>query len=204
LLAAWNFELLRIDEGKIGPVPERFGFGRSYPCWRTQVTYFVSAAWNAGLFVGARKRPGPNRPRPHAWNAARSFGLLKKPWPPPKGGLAPPDPSPPPDRGAPLEPAAPPDPYPPAWPGGRDGMVTPCFFRHATNAARSAELGRRATVEPLLAEEPLVLVEVLALLPHAARQQQAATAPTGSNPRLIVDMNLSLSISLFIRYRTGT
>ena len=44
LLALTNFGLVRMLAGNTGPLPEKFGLGRLYPCWRTQVTYLVTAA----------------------------------------------------------------------------------------------------------------------------------------------------------------
>lgn len=52
LLADRNCLLARMFEGKIGPFPEKLGFGSLYPWLRTQATYF----WIACRF-GALKRP---------------------------------------------------------------------------------------------------------------------------------------------------
>jgi hypothetical protein len=181
-LAAWNFELDWMSAGKIGPLPEKFGLGRLYPCWRTHVTYFVIAVCERR----PAKRPPPARnPKlaPQALKAACSFGLFAKPPPPPKNPrrrVVPVPVVPVPDPEALPDPGAPPG----GAPAGRDGRVTPCCFRHASSFVRWALFGPRPPaaadavvleLEPLEPLEPLDPLELLAL-PQAAIKQPRASA----------------------------
>lgn len=176
--------------GNTGPLPEKFGAGRLYPCWRTHVTYF-SIAW---CEIRPKRRPAPKRKfAPHAFKAACTFGLLaawrKNPPPPPK--------NPPPGRGAvevPLLPEL----------GGREGTFTPCCFRQATSAARLA-LNPEAPdpladatveVEVVLAAAPLLL---LVLLPQAAIRQAAPTATSAKHA--VLDGILFMLNTAFLSWR---
>ncbi|HYB27266.1 MAG TPA: hypothetical protein VEF89_11675 [Solirubrobacteraceae bacterium] len=104
-------------------------------------------------------------------NASCIFGLFAKAPPPPKN----------PRRGVEPVPVVPvPVPPPGGAPAGRDGSLTPCCFRQATNADRRAlfappapELAAAVVVVVPLAL--LVLLELLAL-PQAAMTQPNASA----------------------------
>ncbi|HEY1519453.1 MAG TPA: hypothetical protein VGF91_23690 [Solirubrobacteraceae bacterium] len=118
-------------------------------------------------------------------NAACIFGeRLRAPPPPPKKKFR---------RGVVLVPVPVPVPPPPALPpgggplpGGREGRVTPCDFRHATSFVRCA---LPAAPPPAADDDPddeadavEVLVELLELLalPQAAIRQPAARVTTAT------------------------
>jgi len=186
--AAWNFELVSMFLGKIGPLPEKFGAGRLYPCCFTHATKLLIAVCE----IRPRNAPPPPPPNPNfapqALNAACIFGEMLRAPPPPKKKLR---------RGVVLVPVpVVPVPLPPPGgepPGGRDGRVTPCAFRHDTSCARRALPEPPAAADPedpedeeaeAWAEVPLVVLLELLALPHAASAPPATRVTSATATRL--------------------
>jgi hypothetical protein len=153
-----------------GPFPEVLGAGRVMPFSRMQATNFVSAALPSALLK--RPPPKPPPPLPHFFSASWSWVRLV-----PFGSWKlPPRPGPPPGR-----PGAAPA-------GGRfpdgAGSVMPCFARQDLNAVNRPDPDACALFGAAPALEVVVLVELLAELPHAASARLAASTDSATAARV--------------------
>jgi hypothetical protein len=152
-----------------GPLPGVLGVGRVTPFSRMQATNLVSAALDAAPL---KRAPPAKLPPPHFFSASWNWVRLT-----PVGSWNPPG-----------RPSGPPCPVVPVPAGGRfpdgAGSVIPCFARQDLNAVNRLDPGACALLDDVLALVDVVLVELLAELPHATSVKQAPSTDSAMAGRM--------------------